>query len=827
MLFQPSNIFAQSGQKWSSGGNNISNGDFLGTKNNQDLEIKVNNALQLTIKTNGEVVIQDMLIVNNGIKANYLAGNGFSLLQADNNGNITPFLFPNSTQQVLYGNGIWGYLPDDNGWKVNGDDMFAIPTGNVGIGTEIPTKKLDINGSVLIRDSLGIGVLNPQAPLDVQGNVIVRGWLYAQNGVVVGKRFEGEKMVIDTINVSKSIAQISQTDTLTSQKINASKIKVDGIVINGPANKIYSTSNNLSFSGTNLNDVGTLNANTVHADNLQVDYTSFDSLRVFNKIKVGTNSLSIAGGGSGGTDEILSDAGKIVLGGSPILTDIKIGIGTDDPLENLHIKGTTCSNCPAPSPKSTSIRIEDIVETETGSFVGSSYWDVIVSGLTPSKLFFQSSNATGPNNAIMTLTHDGNVGIGTENPDATLDINGSLKIQSGNIINEFSTDGTLADNSDDALPTEQAVKSYVDNGLNNLSQQISTLPGPDNLGNHTATENLMMNGHNILNGQQDNCFVILQNTWTGNGPAIEMYGQSYSSDPLRQGEMSFISYGSTGDFAFTNYNGGWSRKVTIKANGNVGIGTDDPIQTLDVDGRMNLTSGVIQRGGDAIISTSDLGLYSRVYHSWMRFVTNDAPIRFYSDDGAGSEANMTIEANGKVGIGTDNPQAKLEVAGDIFLSESGHTLKFSLNNPGVEIGSNLGEIKFWSSGIGYNKIYTGDLVTIGSVGVGTEPVSGYKLVVKGSAHFCRAVVKSPGWCPDFVFDNDYNLLPLDSLEQYVKTNKHLPDIPDEAEVTENGIDVGEMNTKLLQKVEELTLYIIEQNKKTDAMQTEIDNLKNR
>ena len=69
-------------------------------------------------------------------------------------------------------------------------------------------------------------------------------------------------------------------------------------------------------------------------------------------------------------------------------------------------------------------------------------------------------------------------------------------------------------------------------------------------------------------------------------------------------------------------------------------------------------------------------------------------------------------------------------------------------------------------------------------------------------------------------------MPLDSLNQYIKANGHLPDIPTETEVTENGIDVGDMNAKLLQKVEELTLYIIDLQKQISKQQKEIEQLKN-
>jgi len=64
------------------------------------------------------------------------------------------------------------------------------------------------------------------------------------------------------------------------------------------------------------------------------------------------------------------------------------------------------------------------------------------------------------------------------------------------------------------------------------------------------------------------------------------------------------------------------------------------------------------------------------------------------------------------------------------------------------------------------------------------------------------------------------------VEDYINKNNHLPEIPSEEEVSENGINLGEMNSKLLQKIEELTLYLIEQNKKIEELQREVTALKN-
>jgi hypothetical protein len=91
-------------------------------------------------------------------------------------------------------------------------------------------------------------------------------------------------------------------------------------------------------------------------------------------------------------------------------------------------------------------------------------------------------------------------------------------------------------------------------------------------------------------------------------------------------------------------------------------------------------------------------------------------------------------------------------------------------------------------------------------------------------HCTEVVVEAQPW-PDYVFEKGYKLMPVKELEGYVKTNKHLPGIPDAQTVSDKGISVGEMNAQLIKKVEELTLYIIEQQKVLESQQHEIENIK--
>lgn len=117
-----------------------------------------------------------------------------------------------------------------------------------------------------------------------------------------------------------------------------------------------------------------------------------------------------------------------------------------------------------------------------------------------------------------------------------------------------------------------------------------------------------------------------------------------------------------------------------------------------------------------------------------------------------------------------------------------------------------------------------DLISIqGNVGIGTIYTGIHKLAVEGSIGARRVRVNPTGWA-DFVFEEDYELPALGEVEGYIKANKHLPDVPTAEEVEKEGVDLGEMNKKLLQKVEELTLYMIEQQKQLKSQQEQINAL---
>lgn len=93
----------------------------------------------------------------------------------------------------------------------------------------------------------------------------------------------------------------------------------------------------------------------------------------------------------------------------------------------------------------------------------------------------------------------------------------------------------------------------------------------------------------------------------------------------------------------------------------------------------------------------------------------------------------------------------------------------------------------------------------------------------GAALFTKAVIKERIHWPDYVFHADYLLTPLDSLEQFIKLNKHLPEMPTASDVEGNGLDLGATQALLLKKIEELTLIVIEQNKRIKELEKKKEN----
>lgn len=219
---------------------------------------------------------------------------------------------------------------------------------------------------------------------------------------------------------------------------------------------------------------------------------------------------------------------------------------------------------------------------------------------------------------------------------------------------------------------------------------------------------------------------------------------------------------------------------------------------------------------------------------------------------------------GNVGIGTNSPDAKLHIVNPAILQNStaskdaNFIIQGTSSSRNTQEGAALGFIvpantdgsNQWQQGrilvtpdntsnanasgrmyLQTRYLNTGAwrwrnnlvLLSSGGVGIGTEETGNHKLAVEGSIGAREVKVQLTGWS-DFVFEEEYSLPSLEEVEKHIAENGHLPEIPTESEVIANGIDLGGMNAKLLQKIEELTLYLIEQNKQNQLQESRIKQL---
>ncbi|HEY7337203.1 MAG TPA: hypothetical protein VH639_20095 [Bryobacteraceae bacterium] len=116
------------------------------------------------------------------------------------------------------------------------------------------------------------------------------------------------------------------------------------------------------------------------------------------------------------------------------------------------------------------------------------------------------------------------------------------------------------------------------------------------------------------------------------------------------------------------------------------------------------------------------------------------------------------------------------------------------------------------------------ITSSGSVGIGTTTPQ-HLLHVAGTIGAEEVIVSSTG--ADYVFDAAYKLKPLSEVSEYIKENHHLPDVPSAKELQEKGASVGEMQTKLLAKIEELTLHLVEMDRKNRELQARVESLEAR
>ncbi len=295
--------------------------------------------------------------------------------------------------------------------------------------------------------------------------------------------------------------------------------------------------------------------------------------------------------------------------------------------------------------------------------------------------------------------------------------------------------------------------------------------------------------------------------------------------------------------------------------GNVGIGTSSPAEKLHVNGsiRGNVAGGSVRlKSAHGYI---DVGAQNT---SWAHIYTDRPKIIFnkdvytttnafssYNNDlilrTKGTERLRVDDVSGNVGINTTAPKSKLHINGDLFMNAGeGFRVFGDANYFGEYLDGVIFEMQDGNSTNGNTDggfVFRGHTPTDnvsknwmviksgGLVGIGTNTPDA-KLAVNGKIHAKEVKVDLAGW-PDYVFETTYNLPTLTEVENHIQKNGHLINIPSAEKVEQDGVLLGEMNKKLLEKIEELTLYaiaqekkILQQESKNQELETRLEKLEN-
>ena len=346
------------------------------------------------------------------------------------------------------------------------------------------------------------------------------------------------------------------------------------------------------------------------------------------------------------------------------------------------------------------------------------------------------------------------------------------------------------------------------------------------IGTSTPQATLDVQGDAIINGPVGSTLTLQK--ISNNNPAITFKG------------LASFSVLEGGDDRFSVWVGNDYRLSVLK-NGNVGIGTTTPGQKLSVLGNISANGG--SNEGGALFLENSFKTANNVAHRWALYnmtgpYGNSLQFWNYSQDDSFYGSRFTITDNGNVGVGTSTPEN--EEGWEKVLDVHGNSHAKAL------VSTNSITTGLWSHNLGYYGALAGGMVgtnsnhpfsiltnktaklTIlanGDIGIGTTTPK-EKLSVNGKIRAHEIKVETTNW-PDYVFEEDYQVGTLEALESYIKTNKHLPEMPSAKEVETNGIALGEMNKLLLKKVEELTLYLIEKDKQIFSLMNRVDTLESK
>lgn len=345
-----------------------------------------------------------------------------------------------------------------------------------------------------------------------------------------------------------------------------------------------------------------------------------------------------------------------------------------------------------------------------------------------------------------------------------------------------------------------------------------------------------------------------------NNPAITWAGGVYGFIDFNLNSVQGIRYSALGPLVFgSNTNAAYgsstfTEAMRITAAGKVGLGMNAPGAQLHINS-INTTANT---RGNVFISTSDAaaidaggqlsfgGSYTGTTQTYWAAIAGrkenatdtdySGYLQFSTRKNAGNLLErMRVTSDGNFGIGTTNPGLKTHIFGITGFPATTGTAQTGVLR--LQGSSSQAVLDFGVNGASGSYLQATNQTTLnatyplllnpngGSVGIGTTDIPvGHKLAVNGSVIATAVTVKVYNEWSDYVFDKDYKLPALSQVKDYIDKNHHLPDMPSAKEVKANGLNLGEINNILTKKVEELTLYLIDGEKREKDLRLQVDKL---
>lgn len=312
-----------------------------------------------------------------------------------------------------------------------------------------------------------------------------------------------------------------------------------------------------------------------------------------------------------------------------------------------------------------------------------------------------------------------------------------------------------------------------------------------------------------------------------------LIGKQEATTPGSIDRLSIVPYRHTGgpwiftsrdetEAAFLDMRYGTNKIFSLGHTGNIGIGTTTPYHKLHTYAAGNTTVAA------ALIAGEHFGPVIGVKSSTSSYYALNVVNNLLQPEVNGQGTSLLyVRADGNVGIGTNAPANKLHVNGNMSINDHAYMIGGTLFSDANNMASLHNGGFVWANAANTaNKMVLakeGNLALYGNMTIGITS-NQKNLDVNGQIKTRKVTVTQTNWA-DYVFDSSYQLKPLHQVEKFIAANKHLPEVPSAATVAKEGIDLGDNQVVLLKKIEELTLYIIRQNKRIESLEQQMQTMK--